>query len=106
MKKSDSSERKKGPLKAVHKKEENKENSNENSKKNEIVGQSAHKVGSAMDLVNSNTNDKTKKAKTPIKSLPMTNNKQRTLSHSSSASSASSASATKAVINFFLNISI
>lgn len=100
MKKTDGTERKKGPIKAVHKKEENKENSCESSKKSEIVGQSAHKVGSAMDLVNSDTNDKTKKAKTPIKSLTC-NNKQRTLSHSSSTSSSSSASTAKTVIKFF-----
>ncbi|CAF0708526.1 unnamed protein product [Brachionus calyciflorus] len=76
---------KKGPIKAVHKTEENKENTHEPVKKSEIVGHSAHKVGSALDIVNSGIQDKTKKAKTPVKSIP----KQRTLSHSSSTTSTS-----------------
>ncbi|RMZ95970.1 targeting for Xklp2 [Brachionus plicatilis] len=94
FKKAEGPERKKGPIKAVHKTEENKENSCGNVKKTEIVGQSAHKVGSALDLVNSNAGDKAKKVNTPVKTLAP-NNKQRTLSHSSSASSTNSAPATK-----------
>lgn len=77
-------------------KAENKENSCDSGKKAEIVGQSAHKVGSALDLVNTETNDKTKKAKTPVKTL-QPSNKQRTLSHSSGVSSTNSAPTTKPV---------